>query len=723
MIRKISYIFLFFVITIFVLTGRELKIEEFVQLPFDISARSNSVNDKNGVMCALIKVKLPVEGCKFEGNVVQSKYDVNEYWVYMTRGTKRLDIKCPGVETISVVFAEISDIETLESGSTYQLRLSGYETQAPKKADAGFNFLVLDIEPKSATGVSVYINGEQKPVSGNKSSSLLKYGNYTFKIQADGFDTYEGTATIAQGEKTEIPVKLKSAMARLIVRTDMSGASISINSEQKGVDTWSGDLFPGNYMIEVTKEGYQPYSELVTLAKLESKVVNVPALTPMYGNLVADYQPIGSKVMVDGKEVGVTPVVLSEILSGRHEILIYNNGYENFNTIVNIEEGKTVSLAGSLKQKTVSHPSQQTADNTTNTPNTTQQTSQSKFEWAVWWHPVPHNLDLLVKRNGTDYYISAYYWLAVPNVYKYKYDFEKIGIVIMRGKQPFILDLKYSEPMTWAEAVKQYGEEALLTGEQCEILGLLWHGINSCIKQFEGKEPDKYANSFWGKGTAPDLAWRVDLGEMRGQVNSSSWKGNSASVRLTRPLTYKLQKADNEPQNLDLCAIRDGKICYINAEEWEKMSDKEQREYTPKGIVFTNTTRPFIVGLYAVPLYGSRKNDLIGNIMDWHSAEKLFPENMFPNEEELGIINKNQNIFRQLCRIYQPGVRFPGLISNYNLLWGKQKNEKEACALSIDKKDPSYKSKVVYRSKKDKNDTALLPIVHLDDDIQLILAL
>ena len=59
--------------------ARELKLEDFMLLPHDISARTDMREDYNGDKCALIKISLPIEGCRFEGGVIASGFDLNEY--------------------------------------------------------------------------------------------------------------------------------------------------------------------------------------------------------------------------------------------------------------------------------------------------------------------------------------------------------------------------------------------------------------------------------------------------------------------------------------------------------------------------------------------------------------------------------------------------------------------------------------------------------------------
>lgn len=92
--------------------------------PMDLSARVDGRNDHNGKPCALLKVQFTLDGAEFEGNIVGSvDRHVNEYWVYMTAGSKVLYVKHPRLLTLEVNFADY-DISNLDSRVTYQLVLS-----------------------------------------------------------------------------------------------------------------------------------------------------------------------------------------------------------------------------------------------------------------------------------------------------------------------------------------------------------------------------------------------------------------------------------------------------------------------------------------------------------------------------------------------------------------------------------------------------------------------
>lgn len=116
--------------------AQKLQVKSFEVLNRDLTARTQRVNDKSGNMCAAIKVALPIEGCKFEGNVIQQSYDVNEYLIYMPEGSKLLQLKCSGFETLQVELITTEGVIGVEAGVTYGLKLSGYENNDSINLDA-----------------------------------------------------------------------------------------------------------------------------------------------------------------------------------------------------------------------------------------------------------------------------------------------------------------------------------------------------------------------------------------------------------------------------------------------------------------------------------------------------------------------------------------------------------------------------------------------------------
>lgn len=102
--------------------GQNLSVEEFIPATFDLSSRTSSVTDNNGIPCALLKIICTDEITDVQGNVMKVEDHGNEYWVYLTTATKRIKIltnlHVPLDININAYFPE-----GLVANSTYQLNL------------------------------------------------------------------------------------------------------------------------------------------------------------------------------------------------------------------------------------------------------------------------------------------------------------------------------------------------------------------------------------------------------------------------------------------------------------------------------------------------------------------------------------------------------------------------------------------------------------------------
>lgn len=333
--------------------AQQLKAEALEALPTDIAARKAGVRDLNDNLCPMIRVGLPIEGCKFEGNILTYSYDVGEYLVFLSPGTKMMRIKTPSTSPLDVTFSEISDIEALEPGMVYRLALSGYEgigLQGMGGSTLG-NYLILNVTPKK--DIFVRIDNVPQKVTDGQCAMFLPFGEHKYEVQANGYAPKQGTVIIKENGNTNLSITLESIMATLDINPVTPDATILLNNKSVGKGSYSGKLNPGVYFIEVSKYGYASYTQTVELKASEQLTLTPPALTKKAGTLNVAYSPIGASIMIDNSVVGKTPMVVRDLSEGRHSITISKEGYETFKTSVTINEGETEMMEGELSKSHV----------------------------------------------------------------------------------------------------------------------------------------------------------------------------------------------------------------------------------------------------------------------------------------------------------------------------------------------------------------------------------
>ncbi len=319
--------------------------------------------DANNDICALVRVLLPVGGVKFSGNTVGDvSFDGSEYRVYLTSGTKFLQISCPGHYPLRIDFRDYG-INALEGKRIYELKLKAQSFVQPQAADPGANYLILNVKPEQ--GVTIKVDGTDQVVEGGTTSVYLKYGRHSYRVEANGYSPEDGTVEIVPAGKTVKEVRLQSVMATLTVSPETPGCAIYVNDRLKGTGTWGGQLPAGLYRVEARKDGHRPQTVTIELAQRDSRTVTIPALSPVYGIINVNYRPVGATVAIDGREAGTTPDIFRNVTVGRHTVTVSKPGYQSRQEQVTVGENQTATVSGELVAQAVQQQAAPVAVSTT----------------------------------------------------------------------------------------------------------------------------------------------------------------------------------------------------------------------------------------------------------------------------------------------------------------------------------------------------------------------
>ena len=103
--------------------AQEYQVKNFQLAANDPAARENAVKDLNGDACALVKLLANDKVQKVEGNIIGQPQRKGSYtWIYLTNGTRRIDLHFSKHLSLSVTFADYG-ITSVKGGNTYLLSL------------------------------------------------------------------------------------------------------------------------------------------------------------------------------------------------------------------------------------------------------------------------------------------------------------------------------------------------------------------------------------------------------------------------------------------------------------------------------------------------------------------------------------------------------------------------------------------------------------------------
>lgn len=310
----------------------------------DQTAALSPRKDINGTVCGLVKVQLKEPGAEFEGNVMGDvQFTGNEYLVYLPNGTKRLGIKHPDYLPTTIVFADYGT-KKVASGTTYELKVKTNKKKA-KVDNSKKGMAVFNIKPSNAM---LLIDGQIADGSGGAYTLSLPFGTHYYTVKLKDFSINNQSVLIDKNAKN-INVDLTEFFAKVDVSCKTEDADILINSEQKGVGKWGGMMIPGKYTIEAQKDGCHSQSRQVELKDNDTLLVDFSALKTITGSLRIDYEPTGADVLLNGKKVGVTPLVLKELPVGDYHLEIWKEYYVKEFATVKIAEDQEWKESGELK--------------------------------------------------------------------------------------------------------------------------------------------------------------------------------------------------------------------------------------------------------------------------------------------------------------------------------------------------------------------------------------
>ncbi len=247
-------------------------------------------------------------------------------------GTHTLKISLPGYKTKSLTIS-------LRSG---ERRSISYTLQRVVQ------YGTLKVE-SSPSGAKVYVDGRYKGVTPT-SISNVSVGTHKVKVVKSGYqtwieDVYVGPNSIARVYAALVP----NPVGTITVNTVPSGASVYLDGILRGQTPVTFTASPGSHTLKLSLSGYKTKSITFTLHSGERRTFNYTLQRIVqYGSLKVNSNPRRAKVYIDGSYKGTTPLSISSIRAGTHEVKVKMSGYEEWVENVYIEPNQRTEIYASL---------------------------------------------------------------------------------------------------------------------------------------------------------------------------------------------------------------------------------------------------------------------------------------------------------------------------------------------------------------------------------------
>lgn len=222
-----------------------------------------------------------------------------------------------------------------------------------------FGFLEVD-NTYGIAGAEIYVNDKKIGTVPYTDKKRWDCGNYNITIMnGELYKPFNGTFTIEQDQTTRLSPKLESNFAETTLRVE-ADADIYIDGVKKGTRTWTGPLKAGKYLITCKQESHKETNKSVTIQPDFAETFLLEEPVPITGNLYVSTTPSGATITIDGKNVGVTPKVVSDILIGSHTVSLTLANHKTETKTVEIKEGQTeewpVTMSDMARMTIASNP-------------------------------------------------------------------------------------------------------------------------------------------------------------------------------------------------------------------------------------------------------------------------------------------------------------------------------------------------------------------------------
>lgn len=155
-----------------------------------------------------------------------------------------------------------------------------------------------------------------------------------------------GTACSSKKEKG------KASPTKITIQTDPAGAEITISDKKVGKSPLGGSYTPGSYIVKAEKTGYTTAWKGVVVKKGEETKVDMK-LEPITSSVMLETKPnIKANVTFNGKVIGQTPIVISDLKCGFYSASLKAPGYAPAQVSWNITDERPEKIIVNMFENT-----------------------------------------------------------------------------------------------------------------------------------------------------------------------------------------------------------------------------------------------------------------------------------------------------------------------------------------------------------------------------------
>jgi len=209
-----------------------------------------------------------------------------------------------------------------------------------------YGMVIIITNPENAEVVidNVYLG--QSPFQ-----KQIDTGEHTVAITKTLYHSETFPFTVQGGEFYKKEVTLRPNFGTMKITTNPPGAQVFIG-DQKIEDFTPMEILQlqsGRHTIKIRLNDYREWSRNILMADNQILPLQVN-LVPAFGALEIESSPKAADMYLDGKYKGTTPLKIDKVYSGPHTLRLQKELYKSWETSINIEDAKTISINQKLEE-------------------------------------------------------------------------------------------------------------------------------------------------------------------------------------------------------------------------------------------------------------------------------------------------------------------------------------------------------------------------------------
>ncbi len=333
----------------------------------DEEEKGTTPADLKGIMFGAHRVEIKMDGYEIWSESVDISADKeNKLSAVLQQYVGSINIKSkPANVTVIIDGKEVAstpaDIDDLKPGKYHvELKKEGYgnwdesvEVNAGKDTHitAELQQLIGSINIKSEPSQAIVVVDGKEVGNSPANVTDLTLGKYLVEVKKEGYETWSKNVEIKMGMDVNLTATLKVKIGSFTIISVPEDAKAYIDDKEVGTTPLTISApSPGKHSVEARMEGYEAWSRSIDF--VQGKAITLTATLQIKSCTASiTSEPSNAIVFIDSKEVGKTPIVITDPSPGNHAIDLKMDGYETWNKSIDFGKGKEIAITANLQMK------------------------------------------------------------------------------------------------------------------------------------------------------------------------------------------------------------------------------------------------------------------------------------------------------------------------------------------------------------------------------------